>query len=227
MNNEAKVQILQKNWLFSQLSPQEIDEILLKTTTVEYRRKETIFKKGEFISHLVLLLEGYLKIEVDQGEKNFIFDIIPPLHYIGLPLVLSSEKYIFSAVSLTDTTLLYVPMDLVKKIMGENGQVAIKAIEYGNETFTFTLFEKLKSSALNNVRGRLAKLLLHFSTVVFKNNTFTLLIGRNEIAQMIGFSRENVIRTLSEFNTEGIIRIGGKTIEIIDPVKLDELGKYS
>ncbi len=50
MNNEAKVQILQKNWLFSQLSPQEIDEILLKTTTVEYRRKETIFKKGEFIS---------------------------------------------------------------------------------------------------------------------------------------------------------------------------------
>jgi len=39
MNNEAKVQILQKNWLFSQLSPQEIDEILLKTTTVEYRRK--------------------------------------------------------------------------------------------------------------------------------------------------------------------------------------------
>ena len=57
MNNEAKVQILQKNWLFSQLSPQEIDEIA-ENHNCEYRRKETIFKKGNLFSHLVLLLEG-------------------------------------------------------------------------------------------------------------------------------------------------------------------------
>jgi DNA-binding transcriptional regulator LsrR (DeoR family) len=44
---------------------------------------------------------------------------------------------------------------------------------------------------------------------------------------MIGFSRENVIRTLSEFNAESIIKINGKSIEILDFIKLEDLAKYS
>jgi CRP-like cAMP-binding protein len=47
------------------------------------------------------------------------------------------------------------------------------------------------------------------------------------MAEMIGFSRENVIRILSEFHTENIISISGKNIEIKNFPKLEELARYS
>jgi CRP-like cAMP-binding protein len=89
------------------------------------------------------------------------------------------------------------------------------------------LLEKLKSASRNNIRGRLAKLILHFSNQTHKSKNFSLLISRFEIAQMIGFSRENVIRMLTEFNSEGIIKINGKTLEVLDYNRLDDLAKYS
>jgi CRP-like cAMP-binding protein len=227
MDSVSIKHILKKNWLFNHLMPDELDDLMRKSTTVNYRKRETIVKKGEFISHLILLLNGFVKIEVDEGDKNFIFDIIHSVNFIGLPLVLTSDKYVFSAVSITDTQLQYIPLELVKKMIETNSKIALSAIRYGNESFVNPLFEKLKSSSLNNIRGRLAKLLLHFSLNIFNSKSFLLLIGRNEIAQMIGFSRENVIRTLSEFNVEGIIKINGKSIEILDSEKLKDLARYS
>jgi hypothetical protein len=44
---------------------------------------------------------------------------------------------------------------------------------------------------------------------------------------MIGFSRENVIRVLAEFNSEGIINLSGKSIEIKEIERLEEIAKYS
>ena len=48
---------------------------------------------------------------------------------------------------------------------------------------------------------------------------------RKEIADYIGMSTANVIRTMSDFKREGIIKTFGKTIEIVDINKLEIISK--
>jgi len=228
MNNSNNIlQQFSNHWISKHLLPNELDLLLEKTTTISYRKRETIVKKGEFATHLVLLLNGFVKIEDDEGKKNFILDIVNGSNFVGLPLVLTSEKYMFSIVSLSDSDVVFIPMEIAKNILSNNPKFAFAFIEYGNNSFVMPLLDKLKSASHNNIRGRLAKLILHLSIHTHQSRNFSLLISRFEIAQMIGFSRENVIRMLTEFHSEGIIRINGKSIELLDFSRLEDLAKYS
>jgi CRP/FNR family transcriptional regulator, polysaccharide utilization system transcription regulator len=226
-NSNYIQQQFSSHWISKYLQPDEVNLLLDKTTRITYRKRETIVKKGEFATHLVLLLSGFVKIEDDEGKKNFILDIVNGFNFVGLPLVLTSEKYMFSIVSLSDSEVVFIPMDVAKSILSSNSKLAFAFIEYGNNSFVMPLLDKLKSASHNNIRGRLAKLILHLSTHTHQSRNFSLLISRFEIAQMIGFSRENVIRMLTEFHSEGIIRINGKSIELLDLSRLEDLAKYS
>lgn len=48
---------------------------------------------------------------------------------------------------------------------------------------------------------------------------------REDLANMLGYSKESVINTLSKFNQEGILNVSVKKIEIIDYKKLENISK--
>lgn len=220
-------QLLENHWLTEVISKSELLELLSKTSLVNYRKRETIVKRGEFANHLVFLLDGFVKLEIEEGKRDFIIDIDRGMNFIGLPLSLTIEKHIFSIVTLTDANVIFFPLIDVKEMLKKNSKFTSQMITCGNESFVIPMLEKLTSTAQNNIRGRLAKLLIHLSTKVHKTNSFTLLISRLEVSHMIGFSRENVIRVLAEFNSEGIINLSGKSIEIKELERLEEIAKYS
>ncbi|MDD4385662.1 MAG: Crp/Fnr family transcriptional regulator [Bacteroidales bacterium] len=228
MNNYEKLQeIVEGHWFASALKANELEQMFQKSTVVDYRKRETVIKRGEFANHLVFLIEGYVKVEIDEGKKNFIFDIVQGKSFVGIPVVLSFEKYQFSIVTLTDARVLFVPIDAFKDALKSNSKFALSVIEHGNQNFVLPLLEKLKSASRNNIRGRLAKLLLSLANETHKSNKFNLLISRSEMAQMIGFSRENVIRMLSEFHAEGIIKISGKSLNVISIEKLEDISDHN
>jgi CRP/FNR family transcriptional regulator len=76
-----------------------------------------------------------------------------------------------------------------------------------------------------NLVGRVAFVLLYFTKEIYNTRIFDLPVSRQEIADYIGMSTANVIRTLSDFKKEGIIKIFGKTIEVVDINKLEILSK--
>ena len=76
-----------------------------------------------------------------------------------------------------------------------------------------------------NLIGRVAFVLLYFYRDIYNSRVFDLPVSRKEIADYIGMSTANVIRTLSDFKKDGIIKVFGKTIEIVDVNKLDILAK--
>lgn len=89
--------------------------------------------------------------------------------------------------------------------------------------------EKIISQSLDlrqkNLIGRIAYVILYFSKEIYNSRIFDLPVSRKEIADYIGMSTANVIRTMSEFKKEGIIRIDGKTIEVADFNKLEILSR--
>ena len=76
-----------------------------------------------------------------------------------------------------------------------------------------------------NLIGRVAFILLYFVKEIYGTRVFDLPVSRKEIADFIGMSTANVIRTMSDFKREGIIKVFGKTIEIVDIIKLENISK--
>jgi CRP/FNR family transcriptional regulator len=70
-------------------------------------------------------------------------------------------------------------------------------------------------------------MLLYFADEIYKSNEFELPVSRKEIAEFIGMTLENVIRTLSELRKDNILKIYGKEILITDRAKLEKLRDFS
>ncbi len=215
------------NWLKSSLHPDDFKLIEQKSTVVHYAKRDVIIKKGEFVTNMLVVLDGIVKVETEEGKKMYIIDIVPAVNLIGLPIFLNSEKHFYSITAISEVTIQFYPMELFLSLLEKNGRFALAAMQYSNRSLVSPLIEKLRYMNRNSIRERLAKLLLHFSKDIHNKSSFTLLLSRYEIASMIGFSRENVIRMLSEFNANGIIRLKGKNIEILDMEKLEALARKS
>ncbi|MFC2087723.1 Crp/Fnr family transcriptional regulator [Bacteroidota bacterium] len=74
-----------------------------------------------------------------------------------------------------------------------------------------------------HLRGRIAYILLIFANEIYFKDEFELPVSRKEIAEFIGITTENVIRTLSEFRKDNLIKIYGKLIKIIDKERLKRI----
>ena len=77
------------------------------------------------------------------------------------------------------------------------------------------------------LRGRIAYVILLFADQIYQSRLFDLPISRKEMGDLIEMRTENVIRILSEFRKDGILRIDGKRFEILNMEllrKISELG---
>jgi CRP-like cAMP-binding protein len=76
---------------------------------------------------------------------------------------------------------------------------------------------KLMSQFQKQLPGRVAEMLLFFSEKIYNSQTFNLPFSRRELAEFTGTTKESMIRTLSEFRHDKIIKLDGKRVEIISP----------
>lgn len=78
----------------------------------------------------------------------------------------------------------------------------------------------------NHLKSRVADVLLYFANYIYKKDEYELPVSRREIAEYIGMTVENVIRTLSEFRKDKIIKIFGKDILIAEKKRLENISEF-
>jgi CRP/FNR family transcriptional regulator len=139
--------------------------------------------------------------------------------------IFSEDKYQYSVSALEDSVVCAVRLDFIKELFLRNGAFAM-----GLLTKISKINDKIISQTLDirqkNLIGRVAFVLLYFSNEIYKSRVFDLPVSRKEIADYIGMSTANVIRTLSDFRKDEIIRVFGKTIEVVDIEKLEIISKH-
>jgi CRP/FNR family transcriptional regulator len=138
--------------------------------------------------------------------------------------IFSEERYQYSVSAVEDSVVCIVKLGFIKNLFMKNGGFAM-----GLLTKISKINDKIINQTLDirqkNLVGRVAFVLLYFTKEIYNTRIFDLPVSRQEIADYIGMSTANVIRTLSDFKKEGIIKIFGKTIEVVDINKLEILSK--
>jgi CRP-like cAMP-binding protein len=211
--------------VFSYLDDPSVEELCNNKEEQFFRKGEIINHEGEKIINFKYLKSGLVKLyrRTSTGEEQVI-TITRPFEFVSNMSIFSEERYQYSVSALEDSVVCMVKLDFIKELFLRNGGFAM-----GLLTKISMINDKIISQTLDirqkNLVGRVAYVLLYFTNEIYNSRVFDLPVSRKEIADYIGMSTANVIRTLSDFKKEDIIRVFGKTIEVVDINKLEIISK--
>jgi CRP-like cAMP-binding protein len=175
----------------------------------------------------MFLVSGLVKIYKDEENKrSVILKIVGPKKFVGLFSAFYENRYHFSATSLEYSEIVYVSISLINEILMENGRFAREMIRYISND-GMELMNKLICFPQKQVPGRIAEVLLFFSTDIYGKDEYTLPLSRQELADLVYSTKESISRTLTEFKNDRMIDIDDRkiTLKSIDLLKvLSKLG---
>jgi CRP/FNR family transcriptional regulator len=212
--------------VFSYLDDNSIEELCQHKEEQTFSKGEVINHEGEKIQSFKYLKSGLVKLyrRTNSGEEQII-TITRPFEFVSNMSIFSEERYQYSVSALEDSVVCMVKLSFIKELFMKNGGFAMgllsKISVINDKIIRQTLDIRQK-----NLVGRVAYVLLYFTREIYNSRVFDLPVSRKEIADYIGMSTANVIRTLSDFKHEGIIRVFGKTIEVADIEKLENISKH-
>jgi CRP/FNR family transcriptional regulator len=214
-----------KDIVFSYLDDQTVQQLCDNKEERFFRKGEIINHEGEKITDFKYLKSGLVKLfrRTNTGEEQVI-TITRPFEFVSNMSIFSEEKYQYSVSALEDSIVCVVSLGFIKDLFLRNGGFAMgllsKISKINDKILTQTLDIRQK-----NLTGRVAYVILYFANEIYHSRVFELPVSRKEIADYIGMSTANVIRTISDFKSDGIIKVFGKTIEIVDLAKLEIISK--
>ena len=201
------------------------DQLRMLTTMVTRRsaaRSTTIMAGGDATDSLYIVLSGRLKVMMsDSDGKEVILSILGPGEFFGEMGLIDDEPRSASVVTIEACELLSITKRDFKRCLAENFEMAM-AVMRGLVKRLREADRKIGSLALLDVYGRVARLLLDMAENVNGEKIVTKRLPKQDIAKMIGASREMVSRVMKDLQTGGYIEMRGSNIVLRDTIMLPE-----
>jgi CRP/FNR family transcriptional regulator len=215
-----------KTLFFSNVTINELTDICEIKEEKSYSKGEQIIKEGDRIDEFLYMKEGLVKLSKNSPHgKEQILSFSRPFDFVSLLSIFSSENYRYSVTAVEDSVVCLLDLNVVKNHAQQNGMFTMDLINRISEATDKIILENLEIKR-KNLKGRVAHVLLYFSNYIYKSDEFDLPVSRREIAEYIGMTTENVIRSLSEFRKDKIIKIFGKDILIVDKKRLQNISEF-
>jgi CRP/FNR family cyclic AMP-dependent transcriptional regulator len=201
------------------------DQLRMLTTVVTRRslpRSTTVMASGDPTDSLYIVLSGRLKVMMSDAEgKEVILSILTAGEFFGEMGLIDDAPRSASVVSIEPCELLSIAKRDFKKCLAENFEMA-QAVMRGLVRRLRDADRKIGSLALLDVYGRVARLLLDMAETVDGEKIVTKRLPKQDIAKMIGASREMVSRVMKDLQMGGYIEVRGSNIVLRDTITLPE-----
>ncbi len=199
---------------YQELNIEQIKAINNNSFVVKYRKNDTIFRQNMPVSQIVYIKSGLVKVFKESGkDKNHIIKISPSNNFLGLLSSFCKNQYDYSATALVESDIVFTDINIFKNVIKENGNYALQIMKQLSEQGLYIL-DKLINLSYKQVPGRVAGIILFFSTEIYASEEFEFPLTRLELADLISSTKESVSRTLMEFKNDRIIEIDEKKIHI-------------
>jgi CRP/FNR family cyclic AMP-dependent transcriptional regulator len=157
----------------------------------------------------------------DADGKEVILTIIGPGEFFGEMGLIDDSPRSASVVAIEPCELLSIAKRDFNKCLAENFEMAMTVMR-GLVRRLREADRKIGSLALLDVYGRVARLLLDMAEDVNGQKMVTKRLPKQDIAKMIGASREMVSRVMKDLQMGGFIEMRGSTIVLHDTILLRE-----
>ena len=208
--------------LFANVPEEQLRMLTVVVARKSVSRSTTVMAGGDATDSLYIVLSGRLKVMMSDSEgKEVILAILGPGEFFGEMGLIDDSPRSASVVAMESCELLSVAKRDFKKCLAENFEMAM-AVMRGLVRRLREADRKIGSLALLDVYGRVARLLLDMSETVNGEKVVTKRLPKQDIAKMIGASREMVSRVMKDLQMGGYIEVRGSTIVLRDTIMLPE-----
>ena len=198
--------VLRNVALFSGLDDGELEKLSKVSGRKRAERGAFIVRAGESTDSLYVLLAGRAKVtNTDEEGREIILAWLGPGEFFGEMGLIDGSPRSANVVAAEPCELLFLSKEAFQRCLQDNFQVAQKLMK----TLVLRLREadrKIESLALLDVYGRVARLLLDMSEVADGRRVVKKKMSKQDMAKMIGASREMVSKVMRDLELSGYIR---------------------
>lgn len=221
----ARYDYLRQISIFSQLKEDFLEKIDTISILRNYSKGRIIFMEGEPGEAFYYIKSGLVKIsKLSSDGREHILHILNEGHVFAEVTLFSSSSYPATAEVLEDAQIGMIKNGDLEKLIVENPEISLELIKYLNKRL-IEAQNKVRNLALYDTFGRTAQALVKLAEDYGKKSPegieLDLNISRQELANIVGTTRETVIRVLAAFKKEKSIELDKSSIIIknLDKVK--------
>jgi CRP/FNR family transcriptional regulator, cyclic AMP receptor protein len=212
---------------FRNLPPETLADLDAISAPVEYRNGATLMRQGDPPHFVRILCDGRAKISTaSQDGKVLLLNIANAGSILGLVSTIRQTIYETSAEAYGSCLVSEIAdhdfLDFLYRHRNASWQVTQMLAEENSEL----LVNARRVALSGTVAGNVAKLLLDWGATFTEGRGkkhFNMVLTHQEIAEMVGTTRETVTRTLASFRQHGWIRIHGASVEILQQGKMEDI----
>jgi CRP/FNR family transcriptional regulator len=210
--------------LFAGLDEQTAGLLATALTTRTVVRGHVVFKEGDTGDRLFIVMDGKVKISraATDGRENLLA-VLGPGEMFGELSLFDPGARTATATAITDSTLTSLDHDDLRPMLLAHPAIAVQLLRALAQRLRRTN-EAMADLVFSDVPGRVAKALLELSEKFGDDEPDGVRVQHDltqeELAQLVGASRETVNKALSEFANRGWLRLEGRSVLLLDRERL-------
>lgn len=224
---DVRLRALRQLPFFAELTAEDVARAGDAFSERRFHAGQAIYTSGTAARHLYVVVVGKVKlVRPTASGQNVLLDILGPGDFFGSLSTLGDRTYPDSAEAQTTCCVLGVTAEAFRAILRHHPAVTLAALEIVGERLraAHDLIEQLTS---HGVEQRIATTLLKLGDRVGEQQGSLLLIqmplSRQDVADMVGTTRETASRVLSQLDRNGVIRSGRGWVGLTDRDRLAQI----
>lgn len=225
----ADDQVFRRAPLFTALDEETALSLRASMDQVRISKGSILFSEGDVGEHLYVILEGKLKLGTSSGDgRENLLSILGPGEMFGELSLFDPGPRTSTATAVTDCRLLSLGHKQAIPWITAHPQVSLELLARMAQRLRRTN-EAVGDLVFSDVPGRVAKALIDLGERFGKSTDEGLLVNHDltqeELAQLVGASRETVNKALADFAGRGWLRLDGRSVVINDIERLSKRGR--
>ena len=219
-------EVVRRAPLFTALDEAAALSLRASMDTVKIAKGSILFKEGDDGEHLYVIIDGKLKLGTSSGDgRENLLSILGPGEMFGELSLFDPGPRTSTATAVTDAKLLSLSHEKVIPWLKQNPEVSLQLLTRLSQRLRRTN-EAVGDLVFSDVPGRVAKALIDLGDRFGKTTPEGLLVNHDltqeELAQLVGASRETVNKALADFAGRGWLKLDGRSVLITDVERLSK-----
>jgi CRP-like cAMP-binding protein len=222
-------EVIRKAPLFTALDDAAAASLLANMVSVKISKGSVLFAEGDEGDQLYVIAEGKLKLGTSSGDgRENLLSILGPGEMFGELSLFDPGPRTSTATAVTDAKLLSLGQEMLLPWLVENPKVSLQLLARLAQRLRRTN-EAVGDLVFSDVPGRVAKALIDLGERFGKKTDEGLFVHHDltqeELAQLVGASRETVNKALADFAGRNWLKLDGRAVLITDFERLSKRGK--
>lgn len=200
------------------MSKEDLKRVSDAKISKKVKKGEALFEEGEKLNGVYCVRGGVSKLsKLSANGKDQIVKLATKGEVIGQRSVIAEEHSNLTARAINDMEVCFIPKETISHSLHSNPNFTVEVLRHMAHDLK-EADDVIVNMSQKTVKQRVAEAFLYLKKNFGEdeNGFLTLMLSREDIANVVGTATESCIRIISEFKKKGFIKTSGKKISIAD-----------